>query len=68
MTPSYKVGQVFKDRKGRVNRVVDIWTTRNIAGEIVKIRYVCEHEFCGQTVTDRDVTATTISRCLAREG
>lgn len=42
--------------------VRDIWTTTNAAGDIVKIRYVATHDFCGQTVTDCDVVDATIAR------
>ena len=42
--------------------VVDVLKTYNKAGELVKTRYVSEHEFLGQTVVDRDVCETTILR------
>ncbi len=42
--------------------VVDVLKTYNKAGELVKTRYVSEHEFLGQTVIDRDVCETTILR------
>jgi hypothetical protein len=41
--------------------VTDILKTYNSKGELVKIRYVAEHQFMGQTVTDRDVVETTIA-------
>lgn len=44
--------------------VIDILTTTNSKGEVVKIRYVAEHEFCGQTVVDSDVCDSTIARAL----
>lgn len=46
----------------RVRTIVDIHTTRNHAGEIVKIAYVTEHDFCGQTVRESDVPEATIAR------
>jgi hypothetical protein len=44
--------------------VIDIHTTYNSKGEIVKVRYVCTHEFMGQVVTDYDVVKTTILRAI----
>jgi len=41
-----------------------MWTTRNLAGEVVQVRYVATHQFLGQTVTNRDVCASTIARGL----
>lgn len=65
--PSYGIGTVFTPvgRKTKnVCTVTDILTTRNTAGEVVKIRYVATHDFCGQTVTDHDVLEVTIARGL----
>lgn len=59
-----KIGTKFK-KAGVVHRictVVDIWTTYNVNNELVKTRYVCTHNFNGQTVTDYDVVAVTIQR------
>jgi hypothetical protein len=42
--------------------VVDKLETYNGKGELVKTRYVSEHEFLGQTVTDNDVVPVTILR------
>jgi hypothetical protein len=47
--------------------VVDILKTYNNAGELVNIRYVTEHEFCGQMVRDRDVVDPTIAMNLTPE-
>ena len=60
----YPVGTVFKPigKHSKESTVVDIYTTRNLKGEIVKTRYVCQHEFLGQTVTNYDVVAVTIAR------
>jgi hypothetical protein len=46
--------------------VVDFHVTRNLAGEIVKERYVTTREFCGQEITDNDVCETTIARGVYR--
>jgi len=40
--------------------VVDVHTTFNQKGEIVKVRYVSEHVFLNQKVIDKDVVKTTI--------
>lgn len=62
----FPIGQSFKTRgKGqRYCRVVDILKTYNCAGTLVKVRYVAEHEFMGQTIRDEDVCETTISMGL----
>ena len=52
------------DKQKKVYTVVDRWVTTNQAGEVVQVRYVAEHEFCGQTVTARDIVATTIKMGL----
>lgn len=60
----YPIGTRFikrQDRKsGLVNIVVDYHTTTNMAGEVVKKRYVVGHYFCGQTVVEYNVVQTTI--------
>ena len=44
--------------------VTDIYTTTNVAGEVVKVRYVATHSFLGQVVSDCDVCDVTIARGL----
>ena len=66
-TPKYKIGQQYTVKRPKYERhytIVDIWTTTNSAGEVVKMRYVSQHEFIGQLVTDYDVVETTIARAL----
>ena len=59
----FKIGQKFKRHYKRYEEeVTDILTTTNSKGEIVSIRYVAKHDFCGQCVLDRDVTDTAIAR------
>lgn len=64
----YSVGTTFI-RYGRKNAVpetiVDVYTTINLAGDVVKVRYVTVHKVMGQDVYDYDVLATTIARSLA---
>jgi len=44
-----------------------ITETYNSTGELVKVKYEAQHEFCGQVVNDHDVCATTIARGLIGE-
>ena len=59
----FPVGIQFKTRgkHPKLCTVADILKTYNQAGELVKVRYVATHEFCGQIVTDWDVVDTTIA-------
>jgi len=64
---SYPIGYQFirmggARRKRQVETITDVLTTTNLAGDVVKTRYVATHEFCGQTITDCDVIPTTIDR------
>lgn len=62
----FPVGTRFRTR-GKYPRecvVVDYHVTRNLAGEIVKARYVATHQFIGQEVVDLDVPETTIAMGL----
>jgi hypothetical protein len=58
------IGVVYKTRgkHPKICTVVDRLETYNTKGELVKTRYVSEHEFLGQTVTDNDVVPVTILR------
>lgn len=62
----FPVGTMFKSagKHPRTCIVEDMLTTRNLAGEVVRIRYVATHEFMGQKVTDSDVSPVTIARGL----
>lgn len=74
--PRFKIGTTFNMRRGAgrvpnridVCTVVEIHITRNSQGELVKIRYVATHPFCGQIVSESDVIETTIARNLIQEG
>lgn len=61
--PKYGVGTTFRTRgkNSRECRVVDVLRTYNLAGELVRVRYVATHDFAGQEVTDSDVVETTIA-------
>jgi len=63
---AFDLGTTFKKQgrkdKDRIYTVEDIYTTTNIAGHVVKQRYVASSTFCGQKVTDRDIPSATIAR------
>lgn len=70
----FPIGTRYTTRHGtgrkafsREHTIVDQLTTLNAAGDVVDLRYVCAHEFCGQTVTESDVCDTTIARALFAE-
>ena len=58
------IKQRGKVKNDRIETVTDILKTYNSAGELVKTRYVAEHDFLGQTVTDSDVLGVTIQKGL----
>lgn len=62
----FAIGQQYQTRGKRlvICTIVDIHTTYNAIGDVVKVRYVATHEFMGQTVTDRDVLVTTVAMGL----
>jgi len=64
-TQRFPVGTTFTPvgRVARLCTVVDYHVTTNLAGEIVRTRYVATHAGpLGQTITDTDVAETTIAR------
>lgn len=65
----YKPGTVFKTggKHPLECTIVDVLTTRNLAGEVVDTRYVATHQFLGQTVADRHVCDVTVARGLVSE-
>ena len=65
--PRFEIGLQFVrySRKNKaIETIVDILTTTNSKGEVVKIRYITAHDFLGQSVLDIDVNDTTIARSL----
>jgi hypothetical protein len=64
--PKFKIGQQYKTggKHPKICTVIDIYKTYNSNGEMVKLRYVSQHEFCGQMVIDADVPEATIARGL----
>ena len=70
-TPRFKIGTTYRpvgQKNDTVHTVVDVWVTRDSKGEIVQIRYVSEHTFCGPILKTYDVLETTIARGLIAEG
>ena len=67
MKTKYSIGTEFI-KVGRKNKnswvVRDILITRDSSDTIVKIRYLCEGTFLGQSMMDDDVVETTIARGL----
>ena len=63
--PHFPIGTRFTPRgRSTVYTVIDIYTTRNAAGELVRFEYFTEHAFAGLIVTER-VPETTVARGLA---
>jgi len=62
----YPVGTQFMTRGKypRLCTVVNIHTTTNLAGNVVRVEYVATLDFCGQTVADEHVCEVTIARGL----
>lgn len=69
--PRFTIGTQFIHyayKKQKAPRTItDILTTKNISGEVVKIEYVTEHYFYGQTIKGT-VTDTAIARSLVDMG
>jgi hypothetical protein len=66
----FPIGLTFLHKRGKAPaleyRIVDILTTRNNAGDVVRLEYDTVHLFCGQEVHETMVD-TTIARSLAPE-
>lgn len=60
----YGLGTTYKGRGGRTCTVVDFLETRNLAGTVVKSRYVATSVLMGQAVTDSDVLEIQITMNL----
>jgi len=63
------IGVIYKTRGKypKLCTVVDKLDTYNSKGELVRTRYVSEHEFLGQIVTNSDVCRVTILRGKVEE-
>jgi hypothetical protein len=66
----FPIGLTFSYKRGkapaREYRITDILTTRNNAGDVVRLEYETVHLFLGQRVIETMVD-TTIARSLAPE-
>lgn len=70
LSPRFSVGQKFYShgKNPKLCTVLDILTTYNLAGEVIRIRYVAEHEILGQKVIDHDVLETSIAMRVVETG
>ena len=62
------IGKCFLYDRGKrkdIIKIVDKWTTTNAKGEIVQIRYIGEHIFCGQVVR-AEYAAATLARFISK--
>lgn len=70
--PRFPIGLTFKKKRFPKAKelteysILNIYTTRNEAGNIVKIEYLVSHDFCGQRITEL-MCDTTIARALTPE-
>lgn len=66
----FPIGLIFTLKRGKQtphnHTIVDVLKTYNAKGELVKLEYVTEYPFMGQTVTYNCVDAT-IAKCLPSE-
>lgn len=64
----FEIGTKFMTRgkAPKLCTVTDILKTYNSANELVKVRYIATHEFCGQVVTDSDVVNATVAMGLIK--
>ena len=61
----YPIGTQFVPYGGKrpEETVIDVLKTYNSKGELVKVRYLCTHNFCGQKVTST-YPRTSLDRVL----
>ena len=65
----YAIGTKFiplSDKKNRVHTIIDLHTTRNLSGELVREVYIATREFLGQSVKC-EVCEVTIARGLIQD-
>lgn len=72
MNPRFPIGLVFyrkrftKAKEPTEYTILNIYTTRNEAGNVVRIEYLVSHDFLGQGITEL-MCDTTIARSLTNE-
>jgi len=68
--PQFKIGTKFI-KSGKKNKaietVIDIHTTKNVKGDVVKIVYVSEKDFAGGKIKDYEVPQSTVARGIVKE-
>ena len=67
-TARFPVGLTYSARNKRrdVTTIIDIYTTRSEAGEVIKIEYQTAHDFMGQSVSKLECDST-VARSLEPE-
>lgn len=63
----FEIGQTYTHKRKnseQLRTIVDRLETYNAKGELIKLRYVTEHSFMGQILTDDDVLEVSICRAL----
>ena len=65
----FPIGTQYKPagKYAKMTIVIDHLTLTNSKGEILRVSYLTQHEFLGQTITNHDVCDTTIARGLLPE-
>ncbi len=60
MRARFSIGDQFipRGRNQMVHTIQDVYTTINVASEVVRVRYVATHAFMGQPVVGEFVDAT----------
>jgi len=72
MTPRFPIGLTFyskrftKAKEATEHQIIKIYTTRDEAGNVVKIEYLVSHDFLGRYVTEL-LCDTSIARSLTNE-
>ena len=69
MIHRFPIGTQYKPvgKHTKVTTVIDQLTLTDSKGEILRVSYLTQHEFLGQTITNHDVCDTTIARGLLPE-
>lgn len=58
----FEIGTHYINSKNRLCVIKDILKTFNSKGELIKTRYVAEHDFMGQKIEDNDVLHISIQK------
>jgi hypothetical protein len=72
-TPRFPIGLTFSRKRYAKAKeltdyiILDIYTTRNNAGEVVDLQYLVSHSFMGQGSLTELMCDTTIARSLTNE-